>query len=347
MQCLTCLTVNERKEPFYDLILTVEDQATLSDSLAQYFHYEMMDGDCKYECDVCQGTKQTARRTTCLTEIPPVLNFNLMRFNYHRTNFTRQKVLSRLAFPLTLDMQQYVSMGEEEEAHSTTVSGNNSVYIDTVVELALEKAIDIITKDHTGIKNLRDLAPSQRSDVINQMKAHLQPQTSGGGKGKGKDVVYELQAVLMPVEAPLVALRLHTRLHSGGQVDADLDGLMDGLPLADAEANAKAQSAVWENTVKETPTAQQLLRLRRSRQIPAVPLPPQRKVATSFGRGQARHCCRTVRLAKCPRTLCLGRSSTCCRILSCEHPKKGRRGGRQASRGSHRITKTFGMNWST
>ena len=257
MQCLTCLTVNERKEPFYDLILTVEDQATLSDSLAQYFHYEMMDGDCKYECDVCQGTKQTARRTTCLTEIPPVLNFNLMRFNYHRTNFTRQKVLSRLAFPLTLDMQQYVSMGEEEEAHSTTVSGNNSVYIDTVVELALEKAIDIITKDHTGIKNLRDLAPSQRSDVINQMKAHLQPQTSGGGKGKGKDVVYELQAVLMHRGSAFSGhyfgyIRDSIR---EGKWDADLDGLMDGLPLADAEANAKAQSAVWENTVKETPTA--------------------------------------------------------------------------------------------
>ena len=138
VKCLKCNTVSERKEKMYDLIVLVEDQATLQDSLAQYFRDEMMDGDDKYTCDVCKG-KQTARRTTCLTEIPPVLNINLMRFKCDpSTNFSREKVLSRLAFPLTLDMRQYVSVGEAVSEggpdYVASANGKNSVYIDTAVK---------------------------------------------------------------------------------------------------------------------------------------------------------------------------------------------------------------------
>ena len=200
MKCLKCNTVSERKEKMYDLIVLVEDQATLQDSLAQYFRDEMMDGDDKYTCDVCKG-KQTARRTTCLTEIPPVLNINLMRFKCDpSTNFSRQKVLSRFAFPLTLDMRQYVSVGEAVSEggpdYVASANGKNSVYIDTVVEMALQKAVDIVSKDKLGVKRFKDLHDDEKNDILREMKEMLVPESSRNGSAE-ENVVYELQAVLM------------------------------------------------------------------------------------------------------------------------------------------------------
>lgn len=54
-----------------------------------------MDGDNEYFCDECQS-KQSAKRMTQLTKLPPVLNLQLLRFVYYRNSGCKKKLSKKL-----------------------------------------------------------------------------------------------------------------------------------------------------------------------------------------------------------------------------------------------------------
>ncbi len=66
---------------FYELNLNVKGNKTIQDCLKEFMKKEILDGDNKYSCAVCQE-KQDAERFISITELPPVLNLQLMRFYY-------------------------------------------------------------------------------------------------------------------------------------------------------------------------------------------------------------------------------------------------------------------------
>ena len=95
IKCLSCETISERSEQFYDLNIQVIGCNDLSSSLRQYCSAEILQNESAYQCDICQGKKK-ALRSTVVRELPPVLTFSCNRFRIDRsTNWQRQKVTSK------------------------------------------------------------------------------------------------------------------------------------------------------------------------------------------------------------------------------------------------------------
>jgi len=107
--CLTCKSISASCSTFRDLSLNIEGQQTLNDSLEDYLKEEVLAGDDQYYCSSCKG-KQNAVRQMCLTALPSVLNFQLMRFVYDRQSMQKKKLSTFIRFPQTLDMGQYLNL---------------------------------------------------------------------------------------------------------------------------------------------------------------------------------------------------------------------------------------------
>ena len=119
IKCLNCNNLSEREEHFYDINVQIIGCESLTSSLKQYCAAEVLEGDSAYQCDSCKS-KQRALRSTVLRDLPPILTFSCNRFKIDRTtNWQRQKVTSKSAFPLLLDMSRFVegSPGFSEEIH--------------------------------------------------------------------------------------------------------------------------------------------------------------------------------------------------------------------------------------
>ncbi|XP_022171451.1 ubiquitin carboxyl-terminal hydrolase 48-like [Myzus persicae] len=110
--CMTCKFISESCSTFRDLSLNIESQQTLNDCLEDYLKEEILAGDDQYYCSRCKG-KQNAVRQMCLTALPSVLNFQLMRFVYDRQSMEKKKLSSFIRFPLTLDMGQYLNLPDK------------------------------------------------------------------------------------------------------------------------------------------------------------------------------------------------------------------------------------------
>ena len=77
--CQKCLNESLRPSHFYELDLQVTGNKTIAACLADFTKVERMTGDEKYYCEKC-CSKQEATRCCQLTELPPVLNLQLNRF---------------------------------------------------------------------------------------------------------------------------------------------------------------------------------------------------------------------------------------------------------------------------
>ncbi|XP_026819336.1 ubiquitin carboxyl-terminal hydrolase 48-like [Rhopalosiphum maidis] len=115
--CLTCKTESKSCSTFRDLSLNIEGQQTLNNSLKDYLKEEVLAGDDQYYCNKCKG-KQNAVRQMCLTALPSVLNFQLMRFVYDRESMQKTKLNTMIKFPQTLDMAQYLNLPKKQNATS-------------------------------------------------------------------------------------------------------------------------------------------------------------------------------------------------------------------------------------
>ncbi|XP_050532812.1 ubiquitin carboxyl-terminal hydrolase 48-like isoform X2 [Daktulosphaira vitifoliae] len=107
--CLNCKTESTRPSTFYELDLNIKGHKTLNDSLQEFLKEEQLSGDDQYYCNHC-NSKQDAVRRICLTNLPPVLNIQLMRFVYDRQTMQKKKLNTYIQFSQTLDMAKYLNL---------------------------------------------------------------------------------------------------------------------------------------------------------------------------------------------------------------------------------------------
>lgn len=101
--CMTCERVTRRAEPFLDLSLDIEPNASLSACLRKFGHAEVLKGREKFRCDFCGGgTYQEARRRFRFAKLPNVLALHLKRFKYVESLGRYRKLCYRVPFPTTL-----------------------------------------------------------------------------------------------------------------------------------------------------------------------------------------------------------------------------------------------------
>jgi Ubiquitin carboxyl-terminal hydrolase len=223
IRCLKCKNLSEREEHFYDINVQVIGCEHLSSSLRQYCSAELLEGESAYQCDYC-SSKQRAQRSTVLRDLPPILTFSCNRFKIDKsTNWQRQKVTSKSAFPLLLDMGRFVEgsegtaeavmEGSAEESYQKVLH-TSMVWVDEVVKKAEDIAgrmADKYGKDVT-FQVLSDAEKEEVSIALRSAKStpHASPSrssnsssnsnsnsSSNSSSGVDKSYLYELFAVIM------------------------------------------------------------------------------------------------------------------------------------------------------
>jgi ubiquitin carboxyl-terminal hydrolase 34 len=106
----SCGHVSSRTEPFSDLSITVQNKASLADSLAEFVQGEPMQGANKYKCLSCDaengGKLVDAMRRTCLDDVPDHLNVCLKRFTFDMMG-QESKNNDFFEFPEQIDLSKY------------------------------------------------------------------------------------------------------------------------------------------------------------------------------------------------------------------------------------------------
>lgn len=135
-----------RTDVFLKIELQISTKDKIYDSLSDVFIAELMDGDNKISCDVCQEKKSTIRRSS-LGVMPNTMVLHLKRFDLDYTTFETVKLNSRLEFPTRINMLKYTKEGieaeerrkEREEAESETPSSPASPHRRSQGGLAYEE----------------------------------------------------------------------------------------------------------------------------------------------------------------------------------------------------------------
>merc|ERR1719502_2562635 len=71
---------DSRSDQFLKIELIIRGKETIEESLAELVRSELMDGDNKISCDVCQEKKATTR-STCFDCLPNTFLIHLKRFD--------------------------------------------------------------------------------------------------------------------------------------------------------------------------------------------------------------------------------------------------------------------------
>ncbi|XP_065174477.1 ubiquitin carboxyl-terminal hydrolase 48-like [Sycon ciliatum] len=114
-KCASCSAKNVNPSTFYQLDLSIQQHDSLTDCLRDYLKEEILDGDNQYSCGRCAKKRDGTRHMELLT-LPPVLNFQLMRFIFDRKTFQKKKAKSWCQFPEELDMSEFVHRGGTTES---------------------------------------------------------------------------------------------------------------------------------------------------------------------------------------------------------------------------------------
>jgi Ubiquitin carboxyl-terminal hydrolase len=219
IRCMKCKNLSEREEHFYDINVQVVGCEHLSSSLRQYCSAELLEGESAYQCDFC-SSKQRALRSTVLRDLPPILTFSCNRFKIDKsTNWQRQKVTSKSAFPLLLDMGRFVEgsegtaaavlEGSAEESYQKVLH-TSMVWVDEMVKKAEELAgrmTDKYGRDVT-FHVLNDAEKEEVSSALRSSRStpHASPSSSSNSDSSSisnssysvdKSYLYELFAVIM------------------------------------------------------------------------------------------------------------------------------------------------------
>ena len=113
----SCGHVSSRTEPFSDLSITVQNKASLADSLAEFVQGEPMQGANKYKCLSCDaesgGKLVDAMRRTCLDDVPDHLNVCLKRFTFDMMG-QESKNNDYFEFPEEIDLSKYKRQSLED-----------------------------------------------------------------------------------------------------------------------------------------------------------------------------------------------------------------------------------------
>eukprot|EP01039_Chlorochromonas_danica_P010659 gene10659-11821_t len=130
-------------EPFLKIELLLRGKETLEESLDELIRSELMDGENKIHCDVCEE-KKAVQRFTSLLHLPPLLIIHLKRFDLDFNTFETVKLNSRLAFPMVINLYPYTKDGinkkqqEEEEEEGNNEQEENGLLREEDCEYELE-----------------------------------------------------------------------------------------------------------------------------------------------------------------------------------------------------------------
>lgn len=103
----------------------VDDEQTLTECMRRYCALEKL-AQSDYSCAQC-GVPSQAVKQLSICRLPPVLCFQLKRFEHHAA--AGSKVETRVRFPLTFDMSEYcASTMRQEESDSARVDAEIHLY---------------------------------------------------------------------------------------------------------------------------------------------------------------------------------------------------------------------------
>jgi len=108
------------------------DAVSVTELLLDFLQEEVLDG---YQCDGCKETTQ-ARRSIALTQLPEVLNIQLLRFVYDLKTQDKKKISRQVSYPMKIDM---------------------SAYLQAVASTSVDDASDDLASDTTNIYHLRSV----------------------------------------------------------------------------------------------------------------------------------------------------------------------------------------------
>ncbi|KAL1922771.1 uncharacterized protein VTP21DRAFT_9147 [Calcarisporiella thermophila] len=128
-RCENCGTESPVQGTFFEIVLNIENNPSLEKCLGEYLAKEKLDGLNQYFCENC-NSKQDATRSVRLTKLPPVLNFQLMRFVYDVKLMSKKKVKRTIEFCESIDMWPFVELhGEQAGDPSDYIYDLNAVLI--------------------------------------------------------------------------------------------------------------------------------------------------------------------------------------------------------------------------
>jgi ubiquitin carboxyl-terminal hydrolase 40 len=82
------------------------------------FEFEKLDGDNKLFCDNCNEKTDTLKGQK-IQKLPPILQIDLLRFDFDYNTFQRVKVNDRFEFPLELDVSAHLDPEAFEDPENT------------------------------------------------------------------------------------------------------------------------------------------------------------------------------------------------------------------------------------
>lgn len=109
-----CEHISERMENYYSLSLDVKNKKNILESLDLYIQGDMLEGENKYMCSVC-NKKVDALKRVCISSLPDNLIIHAKRFEFDLEQMKRIKVNDYCEFPETLDMEPYTKEGLEKK----------------------------------------------------------------------------------------------------------------------------------------------------------------------------------------------------------------------------------------
>eukprot|EP01117_Protostelium_nocturnum_P020909 TRINITY_DN971_c0_g1_i4.p1 TRINITY_DN971_c0_g1~~TRINITY_DN971_c0_g1_i4.p1 ORF type:complete len:1030 (-),score=320.61 TRINITY_DN971_c0_g1_i4:193-3282(-) len=199
--CGTCSNISERNCEFTELELPIKGNPTLAACLQEYLQEEHLKDSNQYFCENCQKLQDATRRMY-LTELPEVLNFQLLRFVYDKKTEQKKKLKSRVAFPDKIDFAPYL--------HKSNSNGKEEANLETMEESkngSQEKLIYQLTAvlTHKGasaygghyIAQIRDEVSNEwykfddevveKEEIVSDPEENKENNNGTKGKGKGKN----------------------------------------------------------------------------------------------------------------------------------------------------------------
>lgn len=113
IKCINVDFTSSNIEEFFTIPLDVKDCSSLEESLSRFTAPEPMEGSNQYKAEGYGF--QDAILTTELAFLPPVLFFQLRRFEYDSKIKQKVKINSKLTFPLNLNMNSYMPTEARKE----------------------------------------------------------------------------------------------------------------------------------------------------------------------------------------------------------------------------------------
>ncbi|RLN64013.1 hypothetical protein BBJ29_002383 [Phytophthora kernoviae] len=210
----------EREEPFIRLELQIRGKESIEESLTAFVEGELMDGDNKVECELCE-TKKAAVRRTCFGSLPNLLVLHLKRFDLDYTTFETVKLNNRCSFPMRLSMKPYTKAGiEEQEARSNMQQNREETSVDEDMASDESSDSDEFMADVNG--DTSAIAASSSSPVISprssiKLASSASPRSSNVGKNSEGDDKSKSSAKSDPnYEYRLKGILVHSGVAQGG-----------------------------------------------------------------------------------------------------------------------------------